>query len=86
MAPHEVSHTPHKALGWAAGGRGGASFQVGGQAAEARDSSLGPVLMAASSPDPHQVSFLRHPQSLSACGSFIKDEGQGFSLPSKIHF
>lgn len=32
MAPREVSHTPHRALGWAA--MGAVLFQVGDQAAE----------------------------------------------------
>lgn len=55
MAPREVSHTPHRALGWAA--MGAVLFQVGDQAAGVWDRSLGPVQMAASSPDPFRVLF-----------------------------
>lgn len=75
MAPREVSHTPHGALGWAA--MGAVLFQVGGQAAEVWDRSLGPVQMAASSADPLRVLF---PQNVYQPMGPVLHGGAGGSL------
>lgn len=76
MAPREVSHTPHRALVWAA--VGAALFQVGDQAAEIWDRSLEPVQMIASSPDPLRVLF---PQNVCQSVGPTHREGQGFLIP-----
>lgn len=73
MAPREVSHTPHRAPGWAA--MGAVLFQMGDQAAEVWDRSLGPGQMAASSPDPLKVLSSK---CLPAHGAWTAGRDRGF--------
>lgn len=77
MAPREVSHTPHRALGWAA--MGAVLFQVGDQAAEVWDRSLGPAQMATSSLDPPQGSLSS--KCLPAHGAWTAGRDRGFLTP-----
>lgn len=77
MAPRKVSHTPYRALGWAA--MGAVLFQVGDQAAEVWDRSLGPAQMATSSLDPPQGSLSS--KCLPAHGVWTAGRERGFLTP-----